>query len=134
MSVLQYLTSLSTNWKRLDHLLDYKPVCPTDSTTYNKLVAEERIFKFLECLKSEYDLVCSRVLGMDPLPSLQEAFAFIQNEESRRSTMLHSVSTKRSALVSAPQRDKSTGESGSSDKSKLFCNYCNRPYHTRETC
>ena len=134
LSVLQYFTSLSTNWKRLDHLLDYKPICPTDSTAYNKLVAEERIFKFLEGLKSEYDPVRSRVLGMDPLPSLQETFAFIQNKESRRSTMLPSVSTESSALVSAPQRDKSTGKSGSSDKSKFFCDHCNQPYHTRETC
>ena len=134
MGVLQYFTSLSTSWKRLDHLLDYKPVCPTDSTAYNKLVAEERIFKFLEGLNSEYDPVRSRVLGMDPLPSLQEAFAYVQNEESRRSTMLSLASTERSALVSVPQKDKFTGKSGSSDKSKQFCDYCNTKYHTRETC
>ena len=134
MCLFKYFSSISTSWKRLDHLLDYKPVCPTDSTAYNKLVAEERIFKFLEGLNSEYDPVRSRVLGMDPLPSLQEAFAYVQNEESRRSTMLPLASAERSALVSVPQKNKFTGESGSSDKSKQFCDYCNTKYHTRETC
>ena len=32
MTVLQFFTSLSMSWKCLDHLLDYKPVCPTNST------------------------------------------------------------------------------------------------------
>ena len=99
MSVLQYFTSLSTSWKRLDHLLDYKPVCFTNSTAYNKQVAEEKIFKFLEGLKSEYNPVCSRVLGMDPFPSLQEAF--VQNEASR-SIILPPTSIERSALVLVP--------------------------------
>ena len=137
-SVLQYFQSLSSLWKRLDHLLDYKPVCSTDSTAYNKLVAEERIFKFLEGLRSEYDPVRSRVLGMDPLPSLQEAFAYVQNEESRHSTMLPPTSTDRSALVSVPQKDgthsRDTPSESRSAKSSQFCDYCNVPYHTRETC
>ena len=69
--VLQYFKSFSTSWKHLDHLLDYKPVCPSDSAAYSQLVAEERLFKFLESFLTDYDPVCSHVLGMEPLPSLQ---------------------------------------------------------------
>ena len=105
MIVLQYFTSLSTHQKRLDHLLDYKPMCATDLVAYNKLVVEERIFKFLEGLHLDYDPVRSRVLGMDPLPSLQEAFAYVQSEESCHYVMLPPTTTKQSALVFVPHRD-----------------------------
>ena len=59
-----------------------------NSVYYNKLVAEERILKFFEDLNFEYVqfeamyLARGRVLGMDPLPSLQETFAYVQYEES----------------------------------------------------
>ncbi|XP_028083317.1 uncharacterized protein LOC114284582 [Camellia sinensis] len=112
MTILQYFTFLSNGWKRLDHLQDYKPVCPTDSAGYRKFVEQVRVFKFLEGLNVEFDPVRSRVLGMDTLPSLQEAFAYVQNEESH-------------------------GDHGSrppSEKDTLFCDFCRRPHHTCETC
>ncbi|XP_028103725.1 uncharacterized protein LOC114302845 [Camellia sinensis] len=102
MTILQYFTFLSNGWKRLDHLQDYKPVCPTDSAGYRKFVEQVRVFKFLEGLNVEFDPVRSRMLGMDALSSLQEVFAYVQNEESRRSTMLPAASFDQSALVSAP--------------------------------
>ncbi|KAF5950988.1 hypothetical protein HYC85_012981 [Camellia sinensis] len=104
-TVLQYFTFLNNGWKRLDHLQDYKPVCTTDSVGYMKFIAHERVFKFLEGLNLEFDPVRSRVLGMDTLPSLQEAFVYVQNEESRRSTMMPTASPERSALLSVPPRD-----------------------------
>ena len=73
---------------------------------------------------------------MDTLPPLQEAFAYVQNEESRRSVMLppaSTVSTDRSALVSAPQLE-GTKLLGPFDHSTLWCDHCNQPHHTRETC
>ncbi|GMP89483.1 hypothetical protein CsSME_00041034 [Camellia sinensis var. sinensis] len=57
-------------WKPLDHLQDYKPVCPTNFADYRKFVAQEQVFKFLEGLNVEYDPVWSRVNGMDVLHSL----------------------------------------------------------------
>ncbi|CAL5365889.1 unnamed protein product [Camellia sinensis] len=132
-TVLQYFTFLTNGWKRLDHLEDYKPVCPTDSVGYKKFIARERVFKFLAGLNMEYDLVRGRVLSMDTLPSLQEAFAYVQNEESRRSAMMSPVSTDRSALLSTP-RDGLSLPPPSAAKESVFCDYCKKPRHTRETC
>ena len=42
---------------------------------------------------------------MDTLPSLQEAFAYVHNEESRHSAMMPAASPERSALISVPPRD-----------------------------
>ena len=39
----------------------------------------------------ECDLLRSLVLSIDNFPSLQEAFAYVQNEESRRSTVMSPV-------------------------------------------
>ena len=132
-TVLQYFTFLTNGWKRLDHLEDYKPVCPTDSIGYKKFIARERVFKFLAGLNVEYDPVRGRVLSMDTLPSLQEAFAYVQNEESRRSAMMSPVSTDRSALLSTP-RDGLSLPHPSAAKESVFCDYCKKPRHTRETC
>lgn len=54
----------------------------------------------------KFDLVQSHVLGMNILPSLQEAFAYVQNADRRHSAMLPPTSTDRSAILSAPSRDK----------------------------
>ncbi|XP_028075784.1 uncharacterized protein LOC114278017 [Camellia sinensis] len=125
-TVLQYFTFLTNGWKRLDHLEDYKPVCPTDSIGYKKFIARERVFKFLAGLNMEYDPVRGRVLSMDTLPSLQEAFAYVQNEESRRSAMMSPVSTDRSALLSTP-RDSLSLPPPSAAKESVFCDYCKKP-------
>ncbi|GMP40687.1 hypothetical protein CsSME_00011034 [Camellia sinensis var. sinensis] len=61
-----------------------------DCAGYRKFVEQVRVFKFFEALSVEYDPIRSRVLGMDMLHSLQEAFAIVQNEENRRSAMLAS--------------------------------------------
>ncbi|XP_028053079.1 uncharacterized protein LOC114257509 [Camellia sinensis] len=137
MTILKYFTFLNNRWKRLDHLQNYKPICPIDSTSYQKFVEQEGVFKFLEGLNMEYDPVRSRVLGMDVLSSLQEGFAFVQNEESCRSAMLSSAITNRSVLVFIPPRDGERvphGSRPSFEKDNLFCDYCSRPRNTRETC
>lgn len=82
----------------------------------------------------KFDLVQSHVLGMNILPSLQEAFAYVQNEDRRRSAMLPPTSTDRSAILSAPSRDKAglPLSSHPSGKDSLFCDYCRWSRHTRE--
>ncbi|GMP93350.1 hypothetical protein CsSME_00043226 [Camellia sinensis var. sinensis] len=87
-------------------------------------IERSRVFKFLEGLNVEYDPVRGRILGMD-------------NEESCRSAMLPSITIDRSALVYAPSRPgkrMSHGSRPSSEKDNLFCDYCRRPRHARETC
>ncbi|KAF5945633.1 hypothetical protein HYC85_015861 [Camellia sinensis] len=102
--------------------------CHQPTTTYHppSSTAGEGL-QVSKCLNVEFDPVWSRVLGVDVLPSLQEAFAYVQNEESRHSAMLPLVIGDRSSLVYAPSRDV-TG------KDTIFCDYCRKLRHTRETC
>jgi hypothetical protein len=115
-------------------------MCVVDAAQIKKMIEEEHIYEFLGGLNSEYDPVRVQIFGKEPLPSLQEVFSYIQNEESRRSIMLHFSSQSQSALVGASQhtstnssrfreRDK-IADATSDDKDKLFCDHCNRSQHT----
>jgi hypothetical protein len=142
--VATYYHKLRILWQELDHYQNLQPMCAVDATQIKKMIEEERIYEFLGRLNSEYDPVPVQIFGKEPLPSLQEVFSYIQNEESRRSTMLHSSSQSQSALVGATQltpsnsskfRDRDrTANATSDDKDKLFCDHCNRSRHTQETC
>ena len=69
-----------------------------------------------------------------------EAFAIIQNEESRHGVMLLPIPSERSAFISVPQSEcrsqpthRDFGPSvDNDDKDKLYCDYYQRPRHTRE--
>ncbi|GFZ13192.1 hypothetical protein Acr_23g0015770 [Actinidia rufa] len=60
---------------------------------------------FLAGLRDKYDQVQCRILNIDPVPSLREAFAIIQNEESHRGVMVPPIPYDRSALVSVLQSE-----------------------------
>lgn len=84
-----------------------------------------------------------QILGKEPLPYLQDLFAYVRNEESQHSTMLHSTAQEHSDLATISQHN-SKGDSRSRDgkmidsildeQDKLFCDHCNRSQHTQETC
>jgi hypothetical protein len=68
------------------------------------MIDQERIYELLGGLNSEYNPIRVQIFGKEPLPSLQEVFSYVQNEESRRNTMLHARSQTQSTLVSATPR------------------------------
>lgn len=72
-------------------------LCTTDAATFQQMVEKECIYDFLASLDVKYDPIQVQVLGHLPLPNLREAYACIQQEESRQSAMIH-----RSALVAIP--------------------------------
>ena len=88
MTSFQYYSALTTLWQRLDHLVDYTPICSTDIIAFRKFIDRQRVFKFLTGLQNEYDQVRCCILNIDPVSSLREAFAIIQNEESCRGVIL----------------------------------------------
>ena len=80
---LHYYFALTTLWLRFNHLVDYTPICLVDTTAFRKFIDRQWVFKFLAGLRDEYDQVRCRMLNIDPVPSLRDAFAIIQNDESR---------------------------------------------------
>lgn len=90
-SVVQYYRQLKMMW---DEWVHYEPIpiCSNGGCTckitnmLEKKKEEEKIHQFLMGLEDgAYGTVCSHILSMDPLSSLNRAYAMIVQEERRRS-------------------------------------------------
>ena len=113
---------------------------PADGTYFQKVTENSRVFKFLAGLNIEFDeVVRGRIIGRQPPPSINKVFAEVRREESRCVVMLgkkssesHSVET--SALVSQEVTAYKAQTRRNEDKPRVWCDHCNKPRHTRETC
>ncbi|KAA8546860.1 hypothetical protein F0562_003289 [Nyssa sinensis] len=111
---------------------------PEDSVIFQQLKEKERVYDFLAGLNDEYDQSRGQVLGRDPFPTLQQAYAFIQQEESRRGVMIHTPTQDRSALATFPQKDykapqpRVENKGGNSEKGPTKCDSCGKRWHTRD--
>ncbi|GAV87332.1 hypothetical protein CFOL_v3_30758 [Cephalotus follicularis] len=125
MIVAQYFAELNTLWQELDFYQDFQPEYPVDTTKFQTWEDKERFFNFLAGLTLEYDHTRSRILGKDPFPSLRQAYAYVQKEESRRIAMMLSNTQDKSALVA---------NSTQKAKDQIKCDHCGKTRHTKETC
>ena len=99
--------------------------CVTDSTRYMKMLERDQVFTFLAGLNKELDEVHGCILWKDPLPSVQAVFSEVCREESRRQVMMETLTLPNAARRNQEKED---------DKGKVWCDFCNKPRHTRETC
>jgi hypothetical protein len=75
------------------------------------------------------------VLGKEPLPYLQQTYSYVQQEESRRSAMIHTTPVEKTGLVAnTPIEHAKASNHTSSDKDHSLCDFCDKPRYTRETC
>ncbi|KAJ9689256.1 hypothetical protein PVL29_014767 [Vitis rotundifolia] len=103
------------------------------------MVESSWIFKFLVGLNIEFDEVHGRIIGRQPLPSLGEVFSEVNREESRRNVMLEKKlfgPVENSALLGtiATASRNPNNQRHPDDKPRVWCDHCNKPRHTRETC
>ncbi|GMJ10400.1 hypothetical protein HRI_004709200 [Hibiscus trionum] len=129
MNVTQYYTTLTNLWQQIDLFEAHDWVDFTDVTLYRKIVEQKRNFQFLSGINRDMDPIKSRILGLNPLPSLHEVFSKVRREESRRLYM----------IPKAPIPDKSTlvTQTSSSPKprrGRTFCDYCKKPGHLKDNC
>ncbi|RVW19744.1 hypothetical protein CK203_115653 [Vitis vinifera] len=77
--------------------------------------------------------------GRQPHPSLGEVFSEVRHEESQRNVMLgkklfglveNSVLLGTTATTSCNPNNRHRSD----DKPRVWCDHCNKPRHTRETC
>ncbi|XP_073272345.1 uncharacterized protein [Primulina huaijiensis] len=139
-TVTKYFNSLKRIWQDLDTFDAYEWKNAEDGQHHKKTVEDDRIFKFLAGLNVEFDEVRGRIIGRRPLPSLGEVFSEVRREESRRNVMLGkkgpAATVEGSALASTGlnMRRGAANLRKPEEKPSVWCDYCNRPRHTRETC
>ncbi|KAL5738478.1 hypothetical protein ACOSP7_031239 [Xanthoceras sorbifolium] len=138
-SVTRYFSGLKRLWQDLDMFFDHKWKDAADGVYFQKVLENNQVFKFLAGLNVDFDEVRGRIIGRQPLPSLNEVFAEVRREESRRWVMLgnknsSSTPVETSALVSQDISAYKGYTRKPDDKPKVWCDHCNKPRHTRDTC
>ena len=135
-------------WLELDYYKNFKMRYSKDAALLQLFVERERIFDFLAGLNVEFDQVCVPILGKESLPPLNEVFSLIWAEEGQRTVMLDNPTSKSLAFATTTPSVlpiKNNGSNNnvdsrknerpqpSSHKGSLWCNYCKKPRHTKET-
>ncbi|XP_024019915.1 uncharacterized protein LOC112091181 [Morus notabilis] len=141
MSVTEYYTTLTKLWQELD-LFGPNDWCGECLEKYVKLVEKTGTYDFLAGLNKDLDEVRGRMIGIRPLPQIEEVFAEVRREENRRKIMLGdpkgTAQTKASALGSKSyeqnRKPNFSNEPRRAKKGNLWCDYCQRANHTKETC
>ena len=103
------------------------------------MVEDNRIYKFFAELNVEFDEVRGRIISRHPFPSIGEVFAEVRREESRRLVMLGKKNTEEplenyALAVTDATANKVNYQRRADEKPRVWCDYCNKPRHTRETC
>ncbi|KAI0527064.1 hypothetical protein KFK09_002660 [Dendrobium nobile] len=91
----------------------------------------------LQNLWQELDHYRVPILGKEKTLSLNETISLIRAEESRRGVMLEPKVVESSAMVMNKEsswKEKGKDSSKSKDKDSLWCSYCKKSRHTKETC
>ncbi|XP_049394567.1 uncharacterized protein LOC125858815 [Solanum stenotomum] len=117
-------------------------------TNLQKVEQDRRLIQFLMGLNEVYTIIRGSILMMNPLPSMEQAFALLVQEEKQRefkpnnqlfvegSSLLAGSS---SSSNSSGGRNFTTNYSSSNitsnaPRSRPYCDYCRRPGHTRVKC
>lgn len=136
LTVTEYYNSLMELWQEMDLLYEMGWSCTTDAEKYKKMLKKERTFDFLQGLNPDLDKVRGRLLRMKPFPTLRESFAEVKREESRKHVMMNPSSQDTPSLEargSALEANKQDNGHVSQSRDKVWCDYCKKPYHTRDS-
>ncbi|XP_010266770.1 PREDICTED: uncharacterized protein LOC104604207 [Nelumbo nucifera] len=82
-----YYSALTSVWKELDYYQNIEWESEKDAKAYKKLVSQQRVFAFLLGLNLVYEPIRVQILDSKDLPSVQEVYALVQSEESRKFAM-----------------------------------------------
>ncbi|XP_074352205.1 uncharacterized protein LOC141691379 [Apium graveolens] len=129
ISINEYFTSLSSLWEEIDsmNVLPVVTTVATDVTTFiaaiEKQKSESRLFQFLNGLDDTYAALRSQMLMQHPLPSVESAYATIQQEESQKD-LFNVAETAAIAMFGKTQ----------TDYKGPACTGCGQRNHSSERC
>ncbi|XP_071704383.1 uncharacterized protein [Rutidosis leptorrhynchoides] len=126
---------------------------PNDIVKYNNIRFEQKLFQFLNALDQKHDNIKRELLRIEPLPSVEGAYAAIRKENAHQTifgtkTDIPTNSGIVSGLVAPASKSKepdghglvsrnqrrSDYSSSSRDKDNLKCSECGLKRHTKEQC
>lgn len=131
--ITEYYTVLSSLWEEIDsmNVLPSVTTAAEDITVLMKAIetqkAESKLFQFLNGLDDVYTPLRSQLLMQHPLPSVDMAYATIQQEEAHRDVLNTAMDDLDvSAMYSKAPAD--------GNVRSVSCNACGGKGHSREKC
>lgn len=83
-----YYNNLQGLWREIDFRRPNPMKCAQDIAQFNRIQQEDRVYTFLDGLDDRLDNVRADVLQLPSLPTVEQAYALVQKEDSRQSVML----------------------------------------------
>ncbi|VFQ96477.1 unnamed protein product [Cuscuta campestris] len=80
-------SQLQAVWKEIDRRRPNPMKCPEDMTIFTQIQQQNRLYQFLQAINEEFDVEKRDILKTDPLPSVEEAYAQIRREATRKGIM-----------------------------------------------
>ncbi|XP_049344310.1 uncharacterized protein LOC125808697 [Solanum verrucosum] len=142
LDVTGYYTKMKKLWEEMS-TLDVHSQCSCvcvcgGKAKMHQAEQDRRLVHFLMGLNEMYTVVRGSILMMSTLPSMAQAFAILSQEERQREVRPHNhtilESTSLNASVSSNVAAGSKGNSRTSNKSNLFCDFCKRTGHIKDRC
>ncbi|KAF7807109.1 uncharacterized protein G2W53_039270 [Senna tora] len=143
-SVTTYFNKIHRFWDEI-HRLRPIPRCTCAKCTcaFNKkmdgLEADTKLVQFLMGLNQTFEMIRSQILALDPLPSVNKAFAMVVTVEIEKeiNQVQGSSGIEGSAMMarSNPRNENFKKiEDRRNEKLAKHCDYCQQNGHTREGC
>ena len=82
-----YFSKLNTLWKEIDRRMPNPMKCAEDITLFNSFIQQQRLYQFLAGVNDSLDKEKRDILNLDPLPTIDAAYATIRREIARRGIM-----------------------------------------------
>lgn len=151
LDISSYFTKLMTLWEEIENFRPIRdctcaiPCSCGAATDLRKFKEQDKVIKFLKGLGDQYSHVRSQIMLMSPLPTLDNAFNLILQQERQfnlPSTTDSSIENQSSVnhFSQTPSRPSNNFGRGrgrgysSGGRGNRLCTHCNRTNHTVETC
>ncbi|XP_062018138.1 uncharacterized protein LOC133734522 [Rosa rugosa] len=137
LSIAAYYTKLKALW---DELASYNTV---ENCTCGAQNDRTKLMQFLMGLNESYAGTRGQILLMNPLPSVRQAYASVTQEEKQRELGVAALAPSNAAAMAIrnyprpgliPRRNPGNQGSSSRNRTPVQCTYCDKFYHTEETC
>lgn len=114
LNISSYFTKMRYLWDELSSIVENLSCYCEKSRKYIEFMNNQRLYKFLMGLNDSYTQVRSQILPMVPLPSINQAYALLLQEESSRgmTSGINIESPFDTALYTSGKNNKSKKKNG----------------------
>ncbi|PKI60600.1 hypothetical protein CRG98_019076 [Punica granatum] len=138
LAVQDYYGKLKLLWDELEFYLEHPGCCCGARATIAAQKKTEKCYQFLMGLTGEFNTICSTILSIESIPSLNKVFNMVANEERQRIIARSQESAPESAVFLA-REGVELGRAGTSKfqgfaEGKEICNNCGKMGHSRNSC